>query len=687
MTMSDHFRFFTGQIEVREENGFIRVSGCPTETIRRDISKIWSTSKLNQYLFSQTSKHGFSFPSFFAVEVEYLLKGILAERRSWTAQRPLVKILMLLREHTWLKSAQPETPINPRLDFRGLQRIGRKLLPTQIQFLETYNELTARYGLNGFILSAAPGAGKTTTNLALGCCLKVDHHVIVSPKNAIFDVWKREIIDWVKGSTYWIEAEGQPYRGEEYLVCHYEALPQMMEAASKIVGKRVLVTLDESHHMNELNSQRTLLFIDLCKMLRATDVIWSSGTPLKALGYEVIPILRTIDPLFTPQSEERFRSIFGRNAPRGLDILKNRLGLISFKVTKEQVRPDKPEEIDQKIVTKTAANYTNEAVKLQMRDYIDAQMAVYKPQLQEFERVFMECVEVAEKAAKSKSQQAAHRLYLEYLATIRKGFDSFTMGHMAKYCNEYETKVIYPLLSKTERDRFKEIRSAHKYLALKVMGEALGNVLGKARINCHLDMVDEIDYTKWIESSNSKTVIFTSYVQVLEKVRGILESLGFTPVVVYGKTNKDLVTLLEKFKSDDNANPILATYKSLSTAVPLISASTSIFIDQPFRDYIKTQAKARTDRLGQTQPVRFINTILDTGGEPNISTRSQDILAWSKQQIDAILGTEGSAVEIESVDKYYEGFESYYDDSEVVGYTQGIVAMESLLSEYLSGRL
>ena len=683
MAVFDGFRHFIGMLKVEEENGIITVSGVPSETIRRDISKIWSTSKLGNFMFTKTSHHAFSFPSFFAVEVVYLLEELMQNRRAWTAQRPLLRIVQELRKNTWLRSTTiPDDQTPRRLDFSKLSRIRRKGLPHQLQFLETYNLLAQQYNLNGYILSAAAGSGKTTTNLMLGCCLDVDHHVIVSPKNAVYDVWKKEILAFVDKATLWIESDKLPYRGEEFIVCHYEALENVMDVARRIAGKKVMVTLDESHNLNELTSKRTLRFIELCRLLDTHDVIWSSGTPLKALGHEVIPILRTIDPLFTPDTESRFRSIFGKNAARGLDILKHRIGIISFKVTKEQFRPEKPVELDLKVKLKDSDQYTVEAVKEQMRQYIDQMTAQFKPKMEEYTKFFDACIEKAGQAAKTKQQKAEYEQYLLYVKAIRKGFDSYTMGHMAKYCNDYEKAVIFPLLSRDDREHFKEVRSAVKYVHLKILGMALGNILGKARVNCHLDMVDEIDFGQWIESSDSKTVIFTSYVEVLRKVQSKLESLGFNPVVIYGATNKDLNKLLDQFRDDDTANPILATYKSLSTAVPLISASTTLFIDQPFRDYIKTQAKARTDRLGQTHQVRFVNALLDTGLVPNISTRSNDILAWSKAQVSAIMGDEGTAIDVDNVDKYYEGLESF-DDSEATAEWLNLESLQVPMALYL----
>ena len=101
----------------------------------------------------------------------------------------------------------------------------------------------------------------------------------------------------------------------------------------------------------------------------------------------------------------------------------------------------------------------------------------------------------------------------------------------------------------------------------------------------------------------------------------------------------------ETFKKSDIENPLIATYKSLSVGVTLTVASTIILINLPFRSDTYKQSIARAFRLGQTSQVYVYILLLDTGDVPNISTRMNDILDWSRNQVELIVGTENVTVE------------------------------------------
>jgi superfamily II DNA/RNA helicase len=213
------------------------------------------------------------------------------------------------------------------------------------------------------------------------------------------------------------------------------------------------------------------------------------------------------------------------------------------------------------------------------------------------------------------------------------------MREETQFCNRYELEQIAPYLpTKAMRDAFKNARSVVKYVNLKIQGEALGRVLGTKRVACHVDMINHIGLEKLVQQSIKKTLIFTSYVEVVDRIADYFKKRDYPVLTAHGKTGELVKTTVDRFQTDFNANPLVATFKSLSTAVPLIEANTVVNINAPFRHYEYEQAISRVDRLGQDTPVEIINVHLDTDDRPNISTRSKDILEWSKEQVAILMG-------------------------------------------------
>ena len=157
-------------------------------------------------------------------------------------------------------------------------------------------------------------------------------------------------------------------------------------------------------------------------------------------------------------------------------------------------------------------------------------------------------------------------------------------------------------------------------------------------MECSVEIARSVDYDKFIESTTKKTLVYTIYVQALEAARDRVTELGYTPLAVYGETNKNLNSIINDFFRDPKLNPLVATFHSLSTAVPLTCADVLLCVDLPYRSYIFEQAVARINRLGATTQCYVYIAGLDTGGAPNLSTRTIDIIKWSQSQIEKITG-------------------------------------------------
>lgn len=631
-----------GYVTASTKDGVITIEGVPTYTIQGDIRRIWGTSKIEAYMFNDIGRNSFSFNAFFALDIVYAIEKILSERWVRTSRRVLSNILEALRQDTWLATIE-RTDFPKRLNRSRLSVFhDKKPLDKQNEFFDTYEQVTQRYHLRGMLLAAAAGSGKTLTSLMLSEMLQPQVTVVVSPPNAVRDVWVMTMEKEMRPvPSYWHSMDETPLRGDErYVVVHYDALTRFQRELHKLKGKRINVVLDESHNFNTATSLRTDLFIEMCVQLDAQDVLWMSGTPIKALGSEAIPLFRSIDPLFTSDTEFRFKKIFGLSSTRGADILNSRLGIVSYKVEKKDLPIEEPEMLPPiKVAIPNGSEYTLEAVGVKMKAFVEMRALYYDGIMAECQEYFYRILEQHRARLHDREQIRAYEQYRQDLSFV------ISVGGDARYCSEqitsvnaYENKHIVPHLDRENQVKFKDIRSVVKYVRLKIRGECLGRVVAKERMRAHYDLIEHIDFQPIFDSSEKKTVIFTSFVEVLEKMLTRFKHEKLHAVSVYGKTNTLLSATLKRFDSDPNVNPLVATYKSLSTAVPLLMADVVVLIDAPFRDYILQQTISRTSRMGATTRTTVYMFSLDTGDKPNIATRSYDILKWSQSQIEAIIG-------------------------------------------------
>jgi hypothetical protein len=671
--MSGHslFNRLFGIIDVKEDADNISITGVKTQSLAQEIMREWSTSRIESQMFLKFTRDRIVFPKFFAVELVYMLERILL-KRSVRDRRSLRTLRDELLQHTWL--AKIDEPWTSKLDYGKLSLFVKKPLPHQSEFFQVYDERTQRFGLYGYLLNAAAGSGKTLMDLMLAEMLHAEQLIIIAPKNSIYRVWDDTLRnEYRKPCDVWIPDAGGAYEGQKYIVVHYEAQDKVLDpkVLSRIQGKKTAVVLDESHNMNTPDSLRTLTFLDICVRTFAKDIIFASGTPIKAMGYESIPLMRAIDPLFTPVVEERFKKIYGKTASRALDILAHRMGMVTHTIAKGEVMDNKPTDHELLVKLPNGKDYTLKAISAEMQEFIERRMSYYKSNFAKYRGIYDQAIEVFEATLRTPKEKEEYREYQRTFAEICKGYDPRFMAALSTLCNRYELTVIAPTLPRDLKVEFLSARSVIKYVDLKVMGEALGGVLGKKRMQCHLDMVERMGIPDIVDGSMKKTVIFSSYVQVVEKIANYLRDKDYAPSVVHGETNKDLPEIIERFGKVPQVNPLVATFQSLSTAVPLVMANTAIMTNQPWRDGEMLQARARIDRLSQDTPVHFYNVLLDTGGEPNISTRSLDILEWSRKQVEAIMGKSMGEVAVESLD----------EEQDIIALVGNRLAFEALVDE------
>lgn len=649
-----------GLIRVTENRGRISITGIPTDVFMRDVQAIWKTSKIANNITTNFSRGRIDFDSFYALEIYYIFKRLQREQNVWMTSRVIKTVLQHLESETWLRSTVSHEVIE--FDSRPLRVFKKTPLPHQAEFFNVYLKYTKMMELNGYMLAAAAGGGKTLTSLMLAEILGVDNVIIVCPKNAVMDVWVKTLQTEYKTGipVHWHSLmSGLPTVHHRFIVAHYEALPKLMGLMSDLSNKKVMITLDESHNMNDIKSARTNGFVEFCEGSGAENIIWASGTPLKAMGKEAIPFIKTIDPKFTPQVEASFKRVFGMSTDHALDILAHRLGMSMHKVEKTNVMDSEPIEEDLKVTWSGAARYTLKSISDEMAAFITERKAYYKNREDEDIRFYRECVGYAEDRMSTVERETLKE-YRQKALTLHRASDHRMLGEEMIFCNAYEKKHIEPKLPPDWIKRFRDVKSVYKYTILKIRGEALGRILGKRRAECHAEMVEHFDFSSIIDHAEKKTLIFTSFVEAVKAAEIKLRKDGHHPMLVYGDTNANLPSIINRFSNDPKIDPLVATYQSLSTAVPITAANVVILLNQPFRVHERVQAISRAHRIGQDTQVRVFSVLLDTGDEPNISTRSQDIMEWSKRQVDLMMGTHSvPEVSMEAEDYFNHYLEAY----------------------------
>ena len=637
-----YLNYLLSQIKVEEntKTNRIRLEGFKCKLLVLEIHKVYGGWMSNN-LFISVGWSYIEMHSFFAIELLMILERLREEPFLRFSRQHLEKIIATLQKDTWLSKVTDESdkytlPIN----LHKLKRFNIDLFPNQLGFLDNYSKTVIKYNLNGMLLHADPGTGKTITALALAQVLEANYTVIISPKNAIYRVWQTDITTRFKDSPQpWISYDKKPLTGkEEFFVFHYEDLEKAIDIIPKLKGK-VAIVLDECHNLNEITSVRTDSFVRLCKSIpNLATVLWQSGTPIKALGAESIPLLRAIDPLFTLDVEKTFKKVYGKNGNKANYILAQRFTTFTHRITKDDNRSYKPVETDIYVKVPNGDYFTLDKVREDMASFVKARIEFYKANMDEYISQFDYCLKLHRQTLRNEKSILLFNQYVEYVSQLRKGYDPFKMSDQVVYCNSYELKTLIPSLPTEWQKTFKNIRSIVKYVQLKVMGEALGTVLTKRRIDCFKAIALAADLEGLINNAEKKTLIFSSYVDVILLVSDRVKELGFLPLTVYQETNNQLPQIMHMFDTKADVNPLCATYKSLSTAVPVISANSIIMIDSPFRDYIYQQAISRIDRVGQDSSTYINKLLLDTGEKMNVSTRSIEIMQWSKAMVAELLG-------------------------------------------------
>lgn len=626
-------------LSVEEEGTNILITGIRTHDFKRFIKKYYNSGMFLDKITKRTWANSMLIDRFFLPEIVFLLEKGMEEH--FLSQYRVEKILKLVYKNTWMRDTIVDTPT--QVDLGVLNHMNKKFVPTetQMEFVkDTYWQKKTQYHLNGYLLAMSMGLGKTFTSLFLGEALHKKHFVIISPLTAVQTTWVPEIENvFLNKKNIWspIQDPSKINKNTDCVVVNYDGLSKVIPYILKeFKGEDTIVIIDEFHNFKDIKSLRTETLVNFVSAFKCTDVLPMSGTPIKALGIETIPIFRVLDPWCTPRIVDKLKEMM-RYTKIMNDLLRNRIGAMMYRKTKEEVL-DLPPKHESDILVKIANGdrYTLDNVKKLVVEFTSERRAFYKENYKKYMETYEKCLHVFEKTLKTKLEQNEYKTYLKYVALIQKHGSGWDMIEFIKHTNIYEKNVILPALPANMRASFRDSKSVVKYVELKILGEVLGGLLNQLRTEMSADMIGK-EVIDIILNADKKTILFSSYREAITIAESVCKKNGLKPLVITGDNTNEAKAILEVFKNDDETNPLIASTKTMSTAHTILIANTVIFLNVPFRSVDYDQASDRVYRIGQDTDVYIYRLLLDTGNQPNLSTRMHDIIAWSKEQFNTII--------------------------------------------------
>ena len=492
----------------------------------------------------------------------------------------------------------------------------------------------------------------TNMSLTLAEMLHSEKVLIVCPLPTFEKVWLKSIVLPGNDNLYqrpeenklWHVKSPSAYNNERFILVHYEGLENIYGILSKIAGPKTTVIVDESHNFADTKSKRTVLLQDIIDRSFTKNLFLLSGTPIKSYSTEVINMAKFIDGRLKGKLYERLYSVYANPNKFFKSILPNRYSDMTYVIEKKETKLDPIIKTYVPIKLKNGNEYTLPYIREQMRIFIEKRIKEINDAMPKYQEVYRMCIETARQNGFDKKSKYTIRQYEDLVAIIQKNYKSNNLGFIKNemaLANTIE-KEIKKFLPPELARQWDEVKTIIKYPLLKIQGECLGLIVMGARIKCHVDMASNLDLSALVNSTIKDTIIFSNYIQVCEAARINVTNRGYKPALVYGELSKYLNREVKAFIDNKDINPLITTYKSLSTGVPLINANVIIALDLPFRMYIFEQAVGRAWRVGQDSQVVVYIPSLDTDNVPNINQRNLDIISFFNEEVEALTGIKSS---------------------------------------------
>lgn len=689
--------FFSFSPKVEELGSYYLVTGININSLEYDLRTNFGTTVIFNRLIAKVSSRSFKIHKFWMVELSWLLDHLTNQTNPRVIKRYEVgmykykQLFEEIKEKTWIQTTfQTHQPYD--VD-KAVRHFTKTPFPTQREFLLDYSRIKYGYQLKGCLLDAAVGSGKSLTALMWSKMISDGKLFLLVPRTLITSPWLNEIKEsYKKPPKVWTSIDGTDifdHLDAEIFIIHKEQLrtgawDKAIRAITKNGKEPAKAVVDESHNFNEHTSQQTKGLIEFCTHPFISETLEMSGTPIKAQGRETYALFAIIDKYFDAKVRDNFLKMYGRDNTYLNEMLAHRLGRIKFTIPSVMGMNNPPEPQVINISFPGAEKFTLDSIRDRMMVYITQRVAFYRKHLPEYQADWKQFLDnyrhqIANDAGDVKDLEK----YVEIVRHFQvHGYNNFTDAPLSKFASKVEKRIEEGLKGE-ELKYFRHIKSAVKYVGLKIRGEALGNVLGKARMEAVRAVIEHAELPKLINSAKKKTLIYTSYIDVIDELKVYLDKEGFNVSHVHGDNSTEIDQIVSEFRDNQDVNPLCTTFSTLREGKPMLMANQIILMNSPFRSYELTQTIARIYRYGQTEECFVWLISLDTQGKENITSRSIDIMEWSKAAVEQLLGggkipgsdelgsnllaiggmeRYASEEDIRNYDEYYEGI---YDEISV----------------------
>lgn len=616
----------------------------------RTVTKVGYPLSSHKYIFINARPTEFTIHRFYIPDLLAILSQIEEVGSAYDVNMKAINNLVEIINNNIIKTS--EVSIN--LDMNEIPKFFKyEPLPVQLPAYEAYKNIRSINGSRGMILDGAVGVGKTYISLSLAKALHSEVTLIVAPLPTINKVWVESLSGdsmlYKQKQSYCLVNKDAVYNGEDYVLSSYENIKYILPIYIKNNINITTLIVDEVHNFNDTKSNRTAELMDVVTKIPFIHTIPMSGTPIKASPRDLAPLFRIINSDFDNKLEHSFLKVYGHRGYLKTEVLRERYTNHTVVLKKSGIKIPPLTTPTVKIKITRGGEYTLKTISKNLRDYIIKRSKELKSKLPEYTDIYNRLYNQA-KSKLLKDGVVKKIAFEKYEHTIKVIIAHYkenalqAVSDEIKEANSFEKQYIEPALVGDDRKSFRDVKTIYKYLSLKVQGEALANIVMRARIDCYSNIASSFNIRSVVDSTVKKTLIFSNYTEVCEAAYTKSVSQKLEPVTVYGDTSKHLTRNVGIFINNKNSNPLITTYKSLSTGVPLIIANVIIIFGLPFRQYVFEQAVGRVWRTGQDKPTKAYIIELDTGDEPNITNRDFDIIDFFRKEVANITGKDDSVI-------------------------------------------